>query len=261
MKNKINIAAVSYLNTKPFLYGIKKCLNTANFELNLFAPAKCAETIKNKQAEIGLIPVAALPELKDYRIISNFCIGSIEKVDSVCLYSNQPINKITNIELDFESKTSVNLVKILAKKHWEINPSWSASIPGFEQNISGTSGAVVIGDKTFAIKNKYAYTYDLASEWFKFSGLPFVFACWVASNKVTEEQEVLFNKALSLGINNISESILEFKSSFGKQIDVEHYFKNCISFDFDRNKKLGLQLFLNLLTENQQLGKKLLSIS
>jgi chorismate dehydratase len=253
------IAAVSYLNTKPFIYGIENCLNSTDFELNIYPPAKCAEVLLKEDTEFGLVPVAALPELKNYRIISDYCIGSEKKVDSVCLYSDVTLDKIETIQLDFESKTSVNLVKVLAKNYWKINPKWTKSSLNFEENISTNEAAVVIGDKTFKLKNQYKYTIDLATEWFNYTGLPFVFACWVAHKTVSKEKVELLNNALHFGINHIEYSVKEFSHIFGELIDINDYFKNCISFELTSQKKQGLELFLKLLTQNKQHVSNLIS--
>lgn len=259
--SKLKITAVSYLNTKPFIYGIKNCLNENDFELQLLPPAQCAQAIIEQKADIGLIPVAAIPLLSDYNIITDYCIGSERKVESVCLYSNVPLNEITSISLDFESKTSVNLVKVLAKNHWKITPTWKPASKDFELNINGTEGAVVIGDKTFGLTEKYNYTYDLAEEWFNYTGLPFVFACWVGKKDLPDEKIALLNNALNFGVNNIDFSVKEFDNLFGQLIDINNYFRNCISYEFNQGKKQGMDLFLKLLKENQQQHGKLLPIN
>ena len=117
--------------------------------------------------------------MNNYEIISDYCIGAVGKVKTVVLFSQVPLNQITKIYLDTHSRTSVNLVKVLAREYWKINPEWEQWDE--TQTNSLPVSAVMIGDKTFAMVQQYRYTYDLAEEWQDFTNLPFVFACWVAN--------------------------------------------------------------------------------
>src|SRR6185369_11597556 len=115
-----------------------------------------------------------------HHIISDYCIGADGDVGSVLLLSDVPMSEIKNVLLDYQSRTSVTLAQVLADKYWRIKPRWTDAKENYERDIKGTTAGVVIGDRTFALKNKFKYTYDLSGEWKIFTGLPFVFACWVA---------------------------------------------------------------------------------
>ncbi|HTF05926.1 MAG TPA: menaquinone biosynthesis protein, partial [Bacteroidia bacterium] len=180
---------MSYLNSKPFIYGLEK-LPPKDCELSLDIPSECARKLLSGEVEIGLVPVAVLKSMPQYHIISDYCIGAVGKVDSVKLYSEVPLEKIDEVLLDYQSRTSVALVKILAKELWKINPRWSPAQEGFETEISGTKAAVIIGDRTFSLpgpkdssRGKYSYEYDLSEAWFTLTGLPFVFAVWASRTK------------------------------------------------------------------------------
>ena len=110
---KYKVSAVSYLNTIPFIYGLKNSPIFDQIELSLDYPALCADKLLNNQVDIGLIPVATIPKIKNAQIISDYCIGSDGKVDTVCLYSNVPILEIESIALDYQSRTSIELLKLL----------------------------------------------------------------------------------------------------------------------------------------------------
>ncbi|MBA3972463.1 MAG: menaquinone biosynthesis protein, partial [Bacteroidetes bacterium] len=175
---KIKISVVSYLNSKPFIYGLKHSSLMDQIDLELDIPAVCAQKLKERKVDIGLVPIAILPELTEKYIISDYCIGAVGKVASVMLYSDVPLEEIKFVLLDYQSRTSVALVKVLAKKFWKIKPEWINAGVDYENKISGSMAAVIIGDRTFGLNDKYRYAYDLAEEWQKFTGLPFVFACW-----------------------------------------------------------------------------------
>jgi len=245
--SKIKISVVSYLNSKPFIYGLENTDFKNKIELHQDIPSVCAQKLINETVDIGLIPVAILPLLNEYYIISDYCIGAVGKVESVCLYSNVPLSEIKTVLLDYQSRTSVTLVKVLASEYWNIQPEWKNTDENFENNIKDTTAAVIIGDRTFGLENKYPYKYDLAEEWQKLTGLPFVFACWVANKKLPTEFIEQFNKALTIGINNIEQVAESIKKEKMYPIDIKNYLQNNISYPLDKSKKEGLSLFLEHL--------------
>ena len=168
---------------------------------------------------------------------------------TVLLLSHQPLEKIHTIHLDFDSRSSVTLVQVLAKNYWKINPEWISLPPGKAQRPSELESLVAIGDKTFQISGDFPYVYDLAEEWIKFSGFPFVFAVWISTKPLPEEFIQHFNKALSYGIDHIHEVPEFFRNSVPKGVDSLKYFKENISYGFDNTKKKGLELFLSLLKD------------
>jgi chorismate dehydratase len=244
---KIKVSIVSYLNSKPFVYGLKQGNLLSEMELTEDIPSVCAQKLMNGEIDLGLIPVAIIPLLKEHRIVSDYCIGAKGKVASVMLYSQVPLNEITTILLDYQSRTSVTLVKVLANNFWKINPNWQSVSFDFENKIENTTAAVVIGDRTFEMNNNYAYEYDLAEEWFKFTGLPFVFAAWVANKKLPLDFISKFNYALSVGLANKKILIEQLKKEATYTIDIEHYLTQNIQYELDEEKKIGLNLFLDHL--------------
>jgi chorismate dehydratase len=243
---KVRISAVSYLNTKPFLYGIQNSsfLDGFDVELQTDIPSVCAEKLLNGEADLGLIPVAVIPSLKEYHIISDYCIGADGPVETVMLYSQSPLQEIEQVLLDYQSRTSVMLAKLLAREFWKISPEFIPAYKGYELAIKGKMAAVVIGDRTFNLNGKFEYEYDLSLEWQKYTGLPFVFALWVANKPLTEEFKAAFNSALAFGINEIDE-VARICSQPG--IDLIKYFRKSISYDLVNSKLEALNLFLRMI--------------
>jgi chorismate dehydratase len=251
MKNKIKpikVVAVSYLNTLPFIYGLEQYKpGLLPIELDLQIPAMCAKKIKDNKAEVGLVPVGALKNIENYEIISDFCIGAEQMVKSVLLLSDVPLSEIERIYLDYQSATSVRLVQVLAREFWKITPEFIPSYPGFEQAISGKTAGVLIGDRTFNLPKEFNYTFDLADNWYQFTKLPFVFACWISIKPLEAEFKEEFNNALKLGVSNIDKVLEFYADRVDQNINLKDYYENCISYSFDEQKKQGLQKFLNYL--------------
>jgi chorismate dehydratase len=246
---KIRISAVKYANTYPFIYGIEESGFSKKVVLETDHPADCAAKLINGTADIGLIPVAALPMLKEYHIISDYCIGANGKVRTVMLLSNCPFEDVTSIYLDYRSRSSVNLTKVLAKNSWKREFKWNSTSKSFDfLNIGLTEAVVLIGDQCFEYENRFRYKIDLAEEWKNFSGLPFVFACWTANKKIDEEFLLNLNNALKLGVSNIDAVVRKFgKTGAIKGDTLRTYLIENIDFNFNDEKKAGLKLFLQLL--------------
>ncbi|MBK6833992.1 MAG: menaquinone biosynthesis protein [Bacteroidetes bacterium] len=244
MQKKYSISIVNYLNTLPFVYGLQQHKIDEIADLQFDIPAVCAEKLLTKKVDIGLVPVAILAKMDSYRLLTDFCIGTTGVVDSVKLFSTVPLNEIKTILLDYQSKTSVELVKILARDYWKISADFVDAEPGFESQINGNTAAVIIGDRTFSINNTFAYEYDLAAEWKKLTGLPFAFAVWASHEKI-EDREFLkaFNNALKFGVEHIDEALASHTNKH-PNFDPKDYLNNKISYKLDSEKLRAIDLFI-----------------
>jgi chorismate dehydratase len=247
--DKIRISAVKYANTYPFMYGLEESGFSKTVILETDHPADCAAKLIDGRVDIGLVPVASLPLLKEFHIISDYCIGANGKVRTVMLLSNCPFEDIESIYLDYRSRSSVNLTRVLAKNSWKKEFKWNNTSKSFDfLNIGIKEAVVLIGDQCFEFENRFRYKTDLAEEWKKFSGLPFVFACWT-SNKTMEDDFLLnFNYALKLGVTNIGAVVKKFgKTGAIKGDTLRTYLIENIDYNFNDEKKAGLKLFLELM--------------
>lgn len=242
---KLRVSAVSYANSIPFVYGLIHSDIIHDIYLSLDTPAVCAQKLLNGEAEIGEVPVAVLPELPNYHIISDYCIGGRHHVKTVMLVSQVPLNRLRVIYLDAESRTSVMLARILAHKFWHIQVEWKICDMNRVDDLVGEDrGAVLIGDKTFQIGNGFLYQYDLADEWRIYTGKSFVFACWAAIRSLGANMKQRFNQALDKGINHITDAIQYDNSGRKHHIDMQRYLTENISYKLDREKMDSLRLFL-----------------
>ena len=116
------ISVISYLNSIPFVYGLNCSTISKSLNLQLDYPSVCADKLINNVVDIGLVPVVILKDYPSFKIISKYCIGANGDVDTVCLFSNVPIHDIKKIYLDYQSRTSVELLKILCREYWKITP-------------------------------------------------------------------------------------------------------------------------------------------
>ena len=245
---KLKISAVSYLNTLPFIYGLEHSDIINDIDLQLDMPSDCAQKLLDDKVDIGLVPVAIIPNLKEHYIISDYCIGAEGKVNTVLLLSDVPLDEIEEIQLDYQSRTSVNLVQVLAKEFWSISPAFINASEGFENKILGTTAGVIIGDRTFNLNKDYKYKYDLSEEWQRMTGLPFVFACWVANKKIPKERIESLNNAFKLGLDNINKVVTNTGEIQINKTQLFNYLKEDIAFNLDDKKREAIDKFLNYLS-------------
>lgn len=241
-----SIVAVSYLNTKPFIYGINSKLNPQDYKISLAHPADCAAALIKQEADIGLVPVAVIPDLPNYQIVSDFCIGCDGEVETVCLYSDVPVEDIEVIYLDYQSRTSVNLIKIIARELWEIQPVWKNATEGFIDKIKGTTAGLVIGDRAFDLNDRYQHSYDLGKAWKKLTGLPFVFACWVGKKNISSHVLESFNEALMFGVQQKMEVVDSQETA--DSVNLKKYLEERIVFGMTEDMKQGLNTFFKYLS-------------
>lgn len=255
MNNKLKVTAVCYLNTKPFLYGIFKSRLDEKIDLQLDIPSECARKLQAGEVDLGLVPVGALPHIPSCYLVSDYCIGTVGEVKTVCIYSERPLHELTHIYLDFHSRTSVELSKILLRDYWKVSPTLLPATPGYEQRMTGSVGGLVIGDRTIGLDKKFPFVYDLGEAWLRHTGLPFVFAAWVSLKPLSDKFQGLLNKALRTGIDAIPQLMYLLQSPH-PDFDLEHYFTHHISYELDADKKKALSLFLKMMNQDKSLAER-----
>lgn len=244
MNRKIRVGAVNYLNTKPLIYGFDHGELNDEVDLIVDYPSKIAAKLLNDEIDVGLVPVAIIPEMKEHYIISDYCIGCDGEVGSVCLFSEVPLQNIEKILLDYQSKTSVDLLKILIKQYWKIDPVLIHTAEDYRKDIKDTTAGLIIGDRALEQRRRSKYIYDLGSGWKEFTGLPFVFAAWISNKNLEPSFIEAFNKANLTGIQLIHKVVKENPYEW---FDLQSYYTSYINYHLDENAKKGLAYFLHLL--------------
>lgn len=246
----MKVSIVNYLNTSPFLWGIRNSglIGSGDFQISLDIPSESAGKLLQGDVDLGLVPVAILPLIQNYHIHGSTCIGADGKVDSVMLLSEVPLHEIEVIEMDNQSRTSVNLCRLLARDYWKITPRFESFSSKDLKNISGTRATVLIGDRVFDYASKFEYVYDLSDAWKQWTGLPFVFAVWASKKELNNDQIKKFEEALHFGLSHRDEAIQEALTHYPKHYPVENYLNHRISYNLDKKKKLALETFLTKLS-------------
>lgn len=242
--SKIKVAAVSYLNTKPLLYGIERSEIRKDIELVMDYPSQLVPKLQSGEIDIALMPVAAIPTVDGARIASDYGIAADGDVASVSIFSHVPMEEIQSVYLDYQSRTSVRLAQLLLKHHWKKDVEFKQATEHYIDYINGTSAGVIIGDRALQQNVNFEYIYDLSSGWKDFTGLPFIFAAWVANKELPADFLAAFNEANALGLEHLDEVVAAHPFPY---YDLKEYYTKNIHYYLSEDKKKGLNKFLEFI--------------
>jgi chorismate dehydratase len=258
----ITLCAVSYLNTKPFLAGLEGAFTSDELTVELLPPSACAEAFFSGEAQIALVPVGALLGQMHATLLPGNCIGAVGKVDSVFLVSNEPIDKLTTIYADPDSRTSNGLTRVLLANHWKQHVTWvKPDAPQTKLKVG--EGAVLIGDKAIGLQDRYPYVYDLAAAWQDYTGLPFAFAVWlVKPEAMSIEFLSRVQQALSWGFDHLAEVAQRWASGAGlSDKALLYYYQHSISYVLDDAKLRAIEQYLTELAALEGVSSPRLSMA
>ncbi len=258
ISGKKRLGAVSFLNTKPLIYGIEKNLFPHNFELTKAIPSLLAVDLNAGKLDVALIPsIAYAKNSPDLRIVPECGIIAHDAVKSIRLYFNKNLKNIRSVAVDISSMTSVVLTKIILAEKFEVRPELVAAEPNLDAMLGSADAALVIGDSALFRTGSSERNYlDLAEEWNDMTGLPFVFAVWagkpgaIDSNDV---QSIIFSR--NLGLDNIDSLCHEAAAEYNTGFDVvKSYLTENVQFDLGENEIEGMRYFFEMAYYHGALG-------
>ncbi|MEZ4687265.1 MAG: menaquinone biosynthesis protein [Bacteroidia bacterium] len=247
----MRIALVSYINTTPFTDGLRHVFSEQEVQLDLLSPADCAKALESGNADVALLPVGAIPDFKDIKLLPNWCIGADGAVESVFIVSQRPIQEIETLYLDPHSRSSNGLAHILLQYYWNINPEIKKNSERNYGKVKDRNGAVIIGDKAIRLRDKFRYVYDLSAAWKNLTGMPFTFAVWAyRPGTVSAEHLEKLDEAFSWGVAHASESAKRWSTHFKLDPDFSReYLTRHISYEFGRFKHQSMRIYLSALEQ------------
>ena len=249
--NKPRVSVVEYLNTVPLVWGMLHGEQHGKFELDFTTPAGCADAVREGTADVGIIPSIEYQRLDRAEIVAGVSIAAKAKVKSVLLLAKTPIEDIRTVALDNSSRTSIALVTILLKKFYrrDFEPIPLEPDPG--AMLERADAALVIGDPALTYQGRAATALDLAEEWKKFTGLPFVFALWAARAEAgLARWRSDFTGSRDYGLARVDEIAREYAPRYGLSREaVKVYLTRNIDYTLDEDNLRGLRLFYRLARE------------
>ena len=251
------IAASSYLNAAPlcysFVYGAQR--DRCEF-LSDAAPARCAEMLAEGRADAALIPAIEYQRIPNLQAAPGACVASRAEVRSVLLASRVSLEQIRTVALDTSSRTSAALIQIILGRFYGVAAQYHQAPPKLADMLENSDAALIIGDPAMLIDRSSLHIYDLAEEWRKHTGLPFVFAFWAirgdsaAEWAQTKEIRVDFQKAKIEGVAHAEQLADIYSQQLGlPSEDLLSYLTQNISYDLDEESLRGLRLYYKLAFE------------
>ena len=253
----MRISAISYLNTAPLMWDFKHGEKAKQFEISYTIPSKCAEEIENGTAEIGIIPSFAYARISGLRILPGVAIASKNPVRSILMISQKPIEQIKTVALDQSSLTSVALVGILFQKYWPGGVrKFTSHAPNLETMLATSDAALLIGDPALKVDRARYKTWDLAQEWIRFTGQPFVFAFWAVRESALKNSQLdlatIFQDSRDHGLEaaHLDQIARAWSPTLGlSEDDVRSYLTINIHYFLDDACLEGLRLFYRYANE------------
>ncbi|OFV98285.1 MAG: hypothetical protein A3F68_03520 [Acidobacteria bacterium RIFCSPLOWO2_12_FULL_54_10] len=247
----IRVAAVSYLNSVPLVWGLVHGPDKDRFDVQYMVPSQCSDALMRGTADAGIIPSIEYQRIEELRIVPGLSISSSGPVRSVLLISQCPIDKIKSLALDVSSRTSACLVQLLLQRQYNVFPSLGTSQPDLKKMLGAYDAALLIGDPALASDFPGLFVYDLAEEWRKMTGLPFVFAFWaVREDAATQEIVEIFLRAKNYAWEHLEEITQQESRRTGlpTQLIYDYLTKN-IDFILGEENLKGLSLFYQMAQE------------
>lgn len=248
---KPRVSVVQYLNTAPLIWGMLRGNQRECYDLAFTTPACCADDIEAGRADIGIIPSIEYQRIAGLKVLPGLSIASKKRVRSVLLLSRVPVEKVRSVALDTSSRTSAALVRVLFAKFYGIEVAARSSAPDPAAMLDVADAALLIGDPALLYEGD-AQVFDLAVEWKRFTGLPFVFALWAfrPRNGGSETFRRDFQASRDQGLAHLDEIAAEWAPRLGiTAAAVRIYLTENIDYTLDEENLAGLKLFFELAHE------------
>jgi chorismate dehydratase len=249
---RLRISAISYLNTAPLMWDFEHGDAGSHFDVSYTLPSACARSLAEGTADIGIIPAAAYAEIPGLQILPEVAIASRRAVRSILLVSRMPIAEARSIALDTSSMTSVALTKVLIEKWLGGGRIFTPMAPDLDKMLAEHDAGLLIGDPALKVDRSRYHTLDLAEEWIRHTGMPFVFAFWAVRSAALAEADpsldlaAIFKDSRDHGLEpeNLNQIAREWAPRVGLSEDgVRSYLTENIHYQLDAGCVEGLQLF------------------
>jgi chorismate dehydratase len=260
---RLRISAISYLNTAPLMWDFEhggaafSGIRSA-FDISYTLPSACAAALQNGSADIGIIPAAAYAAIPDLVVLPGVAIASRRAVRSILLVSKVPLERIRTVALDTSSLTSVALTKVLFAKWWGGGRAFLSMEPNLDKMLEKHDAGLLIGDPALRVDRSRYLTYDLAEEWIRLTGNPFVFAFWAARQAALKDVPPaldlasVFQESRDRGLEaeNLAQIAFEWAPRLGlTEAEVNSYLTQNIHYYLDAACLDGMRLFHDYAAE------------
>jgi len=255
---RLRISAIAYLNTAPLMWDFEHGSAGEKFDISYTVPSWCARALSEGTADIGIIPSAAYTGIPGLLVLPDVAIASRRPVRSILLVSKVPIEKVRSVALDTSSMTSVALTKIVFEKWLGGGRTFLPMAPDIEQMMAACDAGLLIGDPALRVDRARYHTLDLAEEWIRYTGKPFVFAFWAVRGDAFGEADPALDLAAvfrgsrdhGLESGNLDKIARQWAPRLElSETDVRSYLTENIHYQLDAGCLEGLRVFYRYAEE------------
>ncbi len=243
----LRIGAVTYLNARPLVVALGEL--APQLQVVMDHPSRLADALAAGRLDVAMIPSIEYARGRGYTIISDACIACRGPVRSVKLFGRVPVEEIRTLALDEGSRTSAALVRILLQERFGARPKTLPLPIGASLNDSPADAVLLIGDRGMAMPDGgFEFVWDLGEEWSRWTGLPFVFALWIARPGVAlHGVGELLAAARDAGLTRLAEIARREAPLIGvPEEDCLTYLRDRLTFRFGPPERQGLERFYAL---------------
>ena len=250
----LRIGVVSFVNSRPLARGLERRRAAGAFELRYLSPAKIADGLADGSLDVGLVPSVELIRIPGLVAVPGLAIAATNEVRSVLLVSRVPLAEIRRVALDENSRTSAALVKIVLAERYGLRPEVAPAAPDLEVMLESADAALVIGDPALRVDRERYLVLDLADEWLKLTGLPFVFAVWAARRAaMSPELTALLRESLDVGLAELDQIVAEVAAETGlSPLLLEDYYTRNLRYRMGTEEEAGLREFLRRASAGEE---------
>jgi cyclic dehypoxanthinyl futalosine synthase len=254
---RLRAAAVGYLNARPLYEGLDREPASARIRLDCASPSEVARRVAEQEADFALMPVAAAATLGDLRIVRGCAIGARGAVRSIVVVAERPIDSIDELSVDLSSRTSVVLARLVLRARTGSRGKrreprlFGASAAEAIAAVSGSRGALIIGDPALDIEGRFPHALDLGLAWWEMTGTPFVFAAWCGrEGALSAEDERLLVDAKLAGLDRRDAIADAHGARTGlSSASLRAYLRDAIRYDLGDDERRGLERFYDLAAD------------
>jgi|SRR4051794_8238172 len=250
----MRIGAVNYLNSKPLVYGLGALAPEVRLSFDL--PSRLADSLAAGRLDVALTPSVEFFRGPGYAIVSDACVGCRGPVLSVKLHFRVPPGQVRSLALDEGSRTSAALARILLAELYGVRPRLEPLAIGNGLETTDADTVLLIGDRAIEERGarseeraaEFVEVWDLGERWSEWTGLPFVFAMWLAREGIKPESvSGVLNAARDGGLQHVDEIAEREGPLVGVSAELaRRYFRENLHFVLGDEERAGLRRFYDL---------------
>jgi chorismate dehydratase len=242
---KLRIGSVPYLNAKPQVDWFHSPDCDADVEITYAVPSELARMLREGRLDVANVSSFEGLQNPALVIVPGISISAHGAVKSVRLFSKVPMEAISSVALDTSSLTSSALTRILLREQFGITPRYEHHRPDLDAMLATHDAGLIIGDLKLFDLLPGTTVYDLGQGWLDLTGLPFVYACWLARvDRATPEMTEILTRAKTWGLSRLDELAVRWSERMNLPLDrCRDYLINVMNYDLCPEQIEGLSLY------------------